>query len=84
MEKRLEGETEEESRLAGKLLVDLSKSYDELERKHDDGPINLGTSINLMEDFFAFSFLCQLKRKVIYNEGEDSEDEGGPKVDESK
>ena len=77
-ERRLNSETEEESRLAGLLLVELSKPYNELERGHDDGPINLGTSIDLMEDYFAYSFLCQLKRKVIYNEGEDSEDESAP------
>lgn len=45
-----------------------------MERNNDDGPINLGTSIELMEDFFAYTFICQLKRKVIYDE-DDSEDE---------
>ena len=27
-----------------------------------------------MEDFFAYTFLYQLKRQVIYEDGEDSED----------
>ena len=64
---------EDATKLADELLQELSKSYDEVYRGPDDGQINFGTSLVFMQDFFAYSFLYQLKRRVIYDDGEDSD-----------
>ena len=38
-----------------------------------DGPLRLGTSLELREDFYAVSYLYQFKRAVILNDGVDSD-----------
>ena len=71
-----EGELDQDAtKLADDLLQELSKSYDEVYRGPDDGQINFGTSLVFMQDFFAYSFLYQLRRRVIYDDGEDSDPE---------
>ena len=53
----------------------MTEAYRDQQRQSDDGERNLDKSLNFMEDFYAYAFVYQLKRKVIYGEGEDSEDE---------
>ena len=78
LKKPLDGENEiheDATKFADELLQELSKSYDEVYRGPDDGQINFGTSLVFMQDFFAYSFLYQIKRRVIYDDGEDSDPE---------
>ena len=51
------------------MLVPYSKKH----RDRLDGPRNLGKSLQLQENFFAYVFLSQLKRKVVFEEGGDSD-----------
>ena len=75
LEKPLPAETAEQKKFAMRKLKKMYQPYREISRDNIDGEINIGKSINLMEDFFAYAFLCQLKRKIIYNDGEESEPE---------
>ena len=40
-----------------------------------DGPRNLDSVLELMADLYAFTFLFWLKRRVVFNDSEESDNE---------
>ena len=50
-------------------------SYKDQTRKRLDGPMGFGQSLELRPDYYAFTYVFQLKRKEIYDDGEDSKEE---------
>lgn len=85
IKKPLDTETEEEKIEAKRLLRAYMKPYRELPRANYDGEINIGTSLKFREDFYAYTFLHWMKRRVIFDDGDISEEkEEEPEVEEEK
>ena len=75
LEASLPSETEEQKELAKPILEKMKRPYKDKIRNRIDGPMNLGSSLELREDFFAYSFLFKFKRGYIFEDGEVSEDD---------
>ena len=64
----LEDETEEDKKKVEPIVKKLRLPYIERERTRWTGPCKIGTSLQLREDFYAVTFLYELKRKTLYND----------------
>ena len=76
-------ETEEVQNTVKDILKFRNKPYRKQQRDCFDGPISLGSSLELREDFYAVCFLYWMKRKAILRDCEDSDYEEGEAVKES-
>ena len=76
-------ETEEVQRTVKDILKFRNKPYRKQQRDCFDGPISLGSSLELREDFYAVCFLYWMKRKAILRDCEDSDYEEGESVKQS-
>ena len=71
----LKGEENESFVHAKEIVHDFLKPYRQKTRKRWNGPLSIDGSVELDEDFYAYSFLYNLKRRYIFNDEEESEDE---------
>ena len=51
------------------------KPYRKMRREIFDGALNIDQSINLNEDYYTFTYMHWLKRRVVYDDDVESEDE---------
>ena len=58
--------------------MDWKQPYLQKSRERTKGSISLGTSIELAEDYYALTFLHQLRRRYVFDDGLDSEEELPP------
>ena len=64
----LEDETEEDIRKVKPIVQKLRQPYTERERTRWTGPSRIGSKLQLREDFYAVTFLYELKRKTLYKD----------------
>ena len=75
---------QETKAMAEKFIDDnMSKPFFEVQRERSefDGPATLGQSLELREDFYAFSYLYQLRRAYLFEQdyyGDDSNCDSEP------
>lgn len=60
------------------------KPYNKIPRENYDGNISLGTSLKFTEDFYAYTFLYWMKRRVIFDDGDMSEEKEEEPEEEGK
>ncbi len=60
---------------AAVFIAKATTPFKKLKRSPSDGPLNLGKSLNLSQDFYSFTYLHQFKRKVIFDDDKDSDHE---------
>ena len=73
LKKPLPDETEEQKETCKAILKERKKPYADRSRSVFDGPVRLGSPLEVREDFYAFSFIFWLKRQTIQDDGEDSD-----------
>ena len=83
MKKPLKDETPEETELANELVDGMLVPYRQKKRDRFEGPITIGDSLSLREDYYAATFLFWFKRQVIFADGID-EEEGPEEKEEPK
>lgn len=81
---RLSDETDEQNKTAKFILKGMRKPYKKKYRDSHDGPRNMDQGIELREDFYAYTFLYMLKRKVLFDDGDSSEDSDDETVPENE
>ena len=65
------------------MLDSYLKPYRERQRLRFEGPRNLDKSLKLSHDFYAYTYLHQFKRMVIFNDGDVSTDEEDKEEEET-
>lgn len=55
--------------------------YQKRARDRFEGPRSIGKCLRLREDFYAYSYLHELKRDTLFNNGKDSDEEIDEKVE---
>lgn len=68
-------ETEEEKKLGNDFMRSITKPYMARVRDRFDGPRSIDQSLTLNEDFYCYTYLHWFKRRVLYNEDVDTDDE---------
>jgi len=71
----LPDETPTEREAAKKFIEGASTAYLKMKRSPDDGPRSIGKSLNLSADFYSYAYLHKFKRKVIFDDDLDSDEE---------
>ena len=74
-------ETDEQQKICKDILKTRKEPYKKKNRTIFDGPLRLGKSLELREDFYAVSFMHWLKRKAILADSIDSDAEPEPDSD---
>ncbi len=50
----------------------ILEPYADQNRDCSDGPRNIGSSLQLTDDFYAYTFLTKLKRRYVFKKDDDS------------